>query len=214
MLVVDRDIRCRIRQTAHTEGELSHLLRASCVRGDDGNGGILANLRRTGDVLAWAYGLQGAIGHRGLDLGEGHTRHTDADGVVITRIEHIHQIGTDGGTGIDDGVLLREVTTHFLTITIDGLQITSQGEVACGATDALIEIVFEIHLLITYIDIRHLRGVDSSHDDMGGELVTTDDGLGVGDDEGLEGIDADILHVDVLHQGMEHLTLGITHIAL
>ena len=49
---------------------------------------------------------------------------------------------------------------------------------------------------------------------MSRELVTTNDGLGVRDNEGLKGIHTDILHVDILDQSMEHLTLSIAHIIL
>ena len=49
---------------------------------------------------------------------------------------------------------------------------------------------------------------------MGGELITADDCLGIRDDECLESIDTDILHINILHQRMEHLTFCITHITL
>ena len=214
MLILDGYKWRRIRQTSHTEGILSHLLGTSRIGGDHSDGGILSDLRRTCNVLARSYWLESAIGHRGLYLIERHTWHGDTDRVVVACIEHIHQVGRDSGTGVDHSVLLREVSPDDVAVTIDGLQIPGKGEITRGITDTLINIIAKRHFLVADVDIRHLGSIDGSHDDVGRELVTTDDGLRVGDDEGLEGVYTDILHVDILHQRMEHFSLGIAHIAL
>jgi hypothetical protein len=46
------------------------------------------------------------------------------------------------------------------------------------------------------------------------ELVAAHDGLRIGYDESVEGVDADILDVDVGHQRVEHLALGVAYVAL
>ena len=91
---------------------------------------------------------------------------------------------------------------------------TRQGEVARPSTHNLIEVVLQFHLLLTDIDIGNLRRIDSSHHDVGRELIAAHDGLRVGNDESLKGVHADILHVDVLHECVQHLAFSIAHVVL
>ena len=72
----------------------------------------------------------------------------------------------------------------------------------------------ERHFLVAYINIRHLCGIHSGHHDMGRELITTYDGLRIRDDESFKSVHTNILHVDVLHQSMQHLALSIAHVTL
>ena len=58
------------------------------------------------------------------------------------------------------------------------------------------------------------HGIYRRHHDAGIEGVAADDGLGLGDDKSLKPVDADILEVDVGNERMEHLALGVAHVAL
>ena len=49
---------------------------------------------------------------------------------------------------------------------------------------------------------------------MGRELVAADDGLRVRDDESIDGVNANILDVDVADKCVQHLALSIAHIVL
>ena len=59
-----------------------------------------------------------------------------------------------------------------------------------------------------------LCGINGGHHYLCREFVATHHGLGVGDDECAQLVHADILHVDVGHQGVQHLALGIADVAL
>ena len=89
-----------------------------------------------------------------------------------------------------------------------------QREVTRTTGDGLIESARQVDLLASDEYLWYLCGVDSRHHDMCRELVTTHNGLRVGDDEGIEGVHTDILDVDVAHQCMQHLTLCIAHVVL
>ena len=214
LLILDDDEGCGVGQLAHTEHKLSHLLWTTGVGGGDGDGHILSYLRRTGDISTGAYGLECSAWHRGLHLVEGYTGHTHTDGVVIPCIEHVHQVGGHRSTGIDNGVFLREVSAYALSTAVVGLYISSKVVFTWFSTNYLIDVVTQVHLPIADEDIRGLRRVNGSHHDARRELVASHVSLLFGDDKGIEGIDTDILHVDVSHEGVEHLALGIPHVAL
>ena len=62
------------------------------------------------------------------------TWHTDTDRIIITCIEHIHQISRNSGTWFYYGIILRELSAYFFTIAIKGLHITFQRIVARSST--------------------------------------------------------------------------------
>ena len=64
------------------------------------------------------------------------------------------------------------------------------------------------------VDLRLLRGIDGRHDDVGHEALAGVERRLLGYDEGLELVDADILHIDIRHQRVEHLALGVAHVVL
>ena len=134
--------------------------------------------------------MQCSATHRGLYLGNRHTWHTDAQRVVISGIEHIHQVGTDSSRRIDHAVLLREVALDEVAITILHLDITFQGEITRASGYGLVESVRKIHLLASDEYLGGLGGIHSSHHDAGRELVASHYGLGIGNDKGIQGIDA------------------------
>ena len=158
--------------------------------------------------------MQGAPAHRRLYLRDRDTRHTDAQRITISGIEHVHQVGTHGGRGVYHAVFLGEVPLDQLTITILHLYISLQGEITSTPSYGLIQSTRKVHLLTADEYLRHLGGVHCSHDDTCRELIATHHCLGIGNDIGIQGIDTDILQVDIRHQGMQDSSLGITHIVL
>ena len=158
--------------------------------------------------------MQRTSRHGGLHLVEGHAWHGDAQRVVIASIEHVHQVGRDRCRGVYHRIFLFKVTFQYLAIAVLHLDEAAQREVARTARHRLIESARQVHLLATDEYLGLLGGIDGSHHDACREFVATHDGLRVGNDEGVERIHTDVLHVDVRHQRVEHLTLGIAHVAL
>ena len=66
----------------------------------------------------------------------------------------------------------------------------------------------------THIDFGLLSGIDGSHDNVGRELLAGIEYRLLWDDKGIELVHTDILHVDIRHKRVQHLALGIAHVAL
>ena len=65
-----------------------------------------------------------------------------------------------------------------------------------------------------HIDFGCLRSVHGSHHDVGRELFAGVERCLLGNHKGIELVHTDILQVDVRHQRVKHLALGIAHVAL
>ena len=94
------------------------------------------------------------------------------------------------------------------------MDIAFQGKITRASGYGLVESVRKIHLLASDEYLGGLGGIHSSHHDAGRELVATHYGLRIWNDKGIQGIDADILHVDIGNQRMEHGSLSIAHVVL
>ena len=173
MLILHRYIRCRIGQFPDTEGVLPHLLGMTGIGAGNGNHSVLSYLCWTCDVLARPHALQRTIGHRGLNLIQRHTWHTDADGVGITCIKHVHQVGRYSSAGLNYGVVLCKLTAYAVAIAIHHLHIALQRKVASLATHGFVQSVLKVYLLSADKDIGYLGGINSSHHDTGRETVAT-----------------------------------------
>ena len=68
--------------------------------------------------------------------------------------------------------------------------------------------------LSAYVYLRLLRGVDSRHYDLRRELVAADDGLRLGYYERRELVHANVLHVDVRNERVQHFAFSVAHVAL
>ena len=94
------------------------------------------------------------------------------------------------------------------------MYIARERKVTCTSCNGFIHATGQVDLLATDKDLGHLGGIKGSHHDTGRELIATHDGLRVGNDKRIEGIDTNILDVNVLNQCVQHLTLGIADIVL
>ena len=64
------------------------------------------------------------------------------------------------------------------------------------------------------VDFGSLGGVDGGHEDARAEGFAGIERGGLSRDVGIEFVDAYVLEVDVGAQGVEHLALGLAHVAL
>ena len=154
--------------------------------------------------------------HRERDAILWHARDADADGVVISRIKHIHKLGgNSSATGHgDDIVFLQEVATQDVATGIAHEDVAAKLVLAYPTGCKTVLPVAGGDTGAVDIDLRLLRGVDSGHDDVGHEALTRVEGRLLRHDKSLQLIYTDILQVDVGDQSMENLALGIAHIIL
>ena len=75
-------------------------------------------------------------------------------------------------------------------------------------------VISQVHLRTIDIDLRLHRRIHSSHHDIRRKGLTRIKGGLLGDNKRIELVHTDILHVDIRHEGMEHLTFCVTHITL
>ena len=100
-----------IRQFSYLEREVTDMLGMSAHRGVHRDGHLLTHGRRDSGILTVAEVVESATGHRGL-----HARRTtygDADRVLESGIEHIHERGGHGGESN-----LRSLGLGFLSLIV------------------------------------------------------------------------------------------------
>ena len=152
----------------------------------NGNHSVLPDLCWTCNIFARTNRLQRTISHRRLNLIQWHAGHTDADGVGIAGIEHVHKVGRYGSAGLNHGVVLCKLTAYAVAMAIHHFHITFQRKVARFATHGFVQSVMQVHLLTADIDIGHLSGINSSHHDTSREAIAPHDGLRAGDNKSVE----------------------------
>ena len=215
LAIRDIDEACWVGQFAHIERELTHLLLATFILCRDGESdSILAYLRRYSHIIATVLVGERSVVHGEANLVGRNARHTDTDGVLIARIEHVHHGGTHRCRWLHHRVGLRELATNGLAITVLHHKVTFEGEVACGATNGLIASILRLQEGVAHINLRALCGIDSRHNDLSGEFSTTHNCLCAWNHQCLNFVHTHILHVDVGNQLMKHLAFSMTHICL
>ena len=75
-------------------------------------------------------------------------------------------------------------------------------------------VVTQVYLGTVDIDLRLHRRIHGSHDDIRREGLTRIKGSLLRYDKRIKLVHTDILHVDIRHESMEHLTFCIAHITL
>ena len=195
------------------ECELAHLHPATLhVRGH-GDHGVLAHGFGAGDVLALACRCQRTAAHRHADLAERHTGGGDGHRIAVAGVEHIHQIGRDGGRRRHNAVFLGEVAADDLSAAVLHLDEACQIEVARAATGELI-LAVGADPAPADVDAGALGRVHCGHDDLRAELAALHHRAGARDDKRAELVDTDILDVDVGHEIAQRHALGVAHVVL
>ena len=181
----------------------------------DGEGDWLAHLGRTGHVFARAGGGERSPSHGELHLSGGNARCGHGDGVVETRIEHVHQVGRHRGT-LGRGyyvVLLGEVAADDLPGRVGHEDVAREGVLAgLSHGEGILSVGADAPSV--HVDFGALGGVDRSHEYLGAEGLAGIERGGLGRDVGVQLVHADVLEVDVGRQGVDDLVLGLAHVAL
>ena len=209
------DIRCWIGQFADFKRNLCHLSRLSLVVGRHGEHDILTHLSGFCHIVAGALCNERTATHAHRNGIGRNTWHTDTHRVLESGIEHIHQVGSNRSSRRcgNHRILLQEVATHGLTGCIACDEITAERMFADASGRERI-LTLGIDLRAVDVDFRLHGRIDGSHDDIGIEhFARIECGL-LGDDEGIELVHTDVLHVDVRNQCVKHLALCIAHVAL
>ena len=155
---------------------------------------------------------EGTVGHGGADAGHGDAGDADADGVVDAGVEDVHHRGRDGGHGLDDGVVAAEVVFGDGAVGMRHGDVAGVGEVAGGAGAGAVEAVGYLSAADEYGGTR--GGVDGGEDDACLILSAAHDHAALGDDEGVEAVDAHVAGVELRDEVLQGFALGIEDVVL
>ena len=128
-----------------------------------------------------------------------HAGHTYAHGVLIARVEHVHQVGSHGGPARSryHTVLLRKVAAEHFAGSVLREQITAKLMLAhtTGCERILAAPGVDFCSVDKYLGLH--GAIYGGHHNVGREGFARIEGGFFGNDKGVELVHADVLHVDV-----------------
>ena len=202
-------------QFAYLEGEHAHGLLLAVDHARHGERNVLPHGGGLGDVFAIALRGERAACHGEADLVGRYAAGTYAHGVLKAGVKHVHEVGGDGCAHRrrDDVVFLHEVAAYDFAGGVGHHDVAVEGIFAGRADGEVVRAVFGDALAV-HVDFGSLRGVDRRHEDVRAERFAGEERGGFGQAVGVELVHADILDVDVGYERVEHLVLGLAHVAL
>ena len=105
-----------------------------------------------------------------------------------------------------------EIPAHGLSVAVHGLDISVEREVTRAVAHGLVAAALQ--RLTVDINGGAVGGIHRSHEDLGAEAVALHQHLGVGHHIGVHLVHAQVLHVNLVHQLVQHLAFGQAHIVL
>ena len=206
---------CRVGEFAHLEGEDAHLAGGAFDLSRDGEGDGGADLRGACRIFSRARLGEGSSRHGKGDLVVGNARGTDGDGVVKAGVEHVHEVGCHGGSGGrgDDIVLLCEVAADDVAGGVRHEDVAGE-RILSGRVDGEVVVAVGCDAASVDVDFGSLGRVNRCHEDVGAEGFSGIERGGFRADVGVELVDADVFHVNVGKEAVNHLVLRFPHVAL
>ena len=203
-------------QLSYMEYEWRHRAGLSLVARRYVDSHVLAHCRWCCHEMTVALRYERTATHRSRDGIGWHARHTDTDRILKTCIEHVHQVCRHccGVRRRNHTVFLDEVALHHVALGIVHQNVAGELMFSHSTCRETILSTGTVHSHAVHVDFRLLGGIHGSHHDIGIESFTRIERCFLWNHEGIEFVHTDILHVDIRNQVVQHLSLGIAHIAL